>query len=42
MMIMGNFKKMYIGAIEDEREAAILYDKTAILTQGLKVKIFIK
>ena len=37
MMIMGNFKKMYIGAIEDEREAAILYDKIAILTHGLKV-----
>ena len=29
---MGNFKKMYIGAIEDEKEAALLYDKVAILS----------
>ena len=39
-MIMGNFKKMYVGAIESEKDAAILYDKIAILTHGLKVKIF--
>ena len=38
MMIMGNFKKMYIGAIEDEQEAASLYDKIAILVHGLKVR----
>jgi hypothetical protein len=39
MMIMGNFKKMYVGAIESEKDAAILYDKIAILTHGLKVII---
>lgn len=38
MMIMGNFKKMYIGAIENEQEAAFLYDKIAILVHGLKVR----
>jgi hypothetical protein len=38
MMIMGNFKKMYIGAIEDEKEAALMYDKIAILVHGLKVQ----
>ncbi|TNV81846.1 hypothetical protein FGO68_gene12305 [Halteria grandinella] len=38
MMIMGNFKKMYIGAIENEQEAAFLYDKIAILVHGLKAK----
>jgi hypothetical protein len=37
MMIMGNFKKMYIGAIESEHEAACLYDKIAILVHGLRV-----
>ena len=37
MMIMGNFKKMYVGAIDKEQDAAILYDKVAILTHGLKV-----
>jgi len=36
-MIMGNFKKMYVGAIDQERDAALLYDKVAILTHGLKV-----
>lgn len=36
-MIMGNFKKMYVGAIDKERDAALLYDKIAILTHGLKV-----
>ena len=39
MMIMGNFKKLYVGAIEIERDAAILYDKVAILTHGLRVRI---
>ena len=38
MMIMGNQRKIYIGAIEDEKEAAIMYDKVAILVQGLKAK----
>ena len=37
MMIMGNFKKMYVGAIDQEQDAATLYDKIAILTHGLKV-----
>ena len=36
-MIMGNFKKVYVGAIESEREAAYLYDKIAIIIHGLKV-----
>ncbi len=39
MMIMGNFKKVYVGAIENEREAAYLYDKIAIILHGLKVTI---
>ena len=38
MMIMGNFKKMYVGAIDEEKDAALLYDKVAILTHGLKAK----
>ena len=37
---MGNFKKMYIGAIEQEREAALLYDRIAILVHGLKVSLY--
>ena len=37
MMIMGNFKKIYIGAINEQREAANIYDKVAILIHGLKV-----
>lgn len=41
MMIMGNFKKMYIGAIENEREAALIYDRIAILVHGLKVRIYL-
>lgn len=36
-MIMGNFKKMYVGAIDKQEDAALLYDKVAILTHGLKV-----
>jgi hypothetical protein len=39
MMIMGNFKKMYIGAIEKERDAALIYDRIAVLTHGLRVRI---
>eukprot|EP00347_Sterkiella_histriomuscorum_P016005 403354863 len=38
MMIMGNFKKMYVGAIDQEQDAAQLYDKVAIFTHGLKAK----
>lgn len=38
MMIMGNFKKMYVGAIDEEKDAALLYDKVAVLTHGLKVQ----
>lgn len=34
-MIMGNFKKIYIGAVDTELEAALLYDKIAILVHGL-------
>ena len=40
MMIMGNFKKIYIGAIDTEIEAALLYDKIAILVHGLQVRFF--
>ena len=38
-MIMGRNKKQYIGAIEDESEAALIYDWHAVVTQGLKVSI---
>ena len=34
-MIMGNFKKMYFGAITNERDAALLYDKLAIVLHGI-------
>lgn len=37
VMIMGNMKKLYFGAIATELEAARLYDKLAILSQGLRV-----
>lgn len=37
MMIMGYFKKIYVGALEDEKEAALLYDKIALLIHGIKV-----
>lgn len=37
MMIMGNFRKIYIGAIDEETEAAVLYDKISMLVHGLKV-----
>ena len=40
-MIMGNFKKVYVGAIESEQEAAYLYDKIAVILHGLKVTYFI-
>lgn len=38
MMIMINQKKVYIGAIQSETEAAKYYDHIAILTQGLNSK----
>ena len=38
-MITGNFRKIYIGAIDKEIDAAILYDKIAILLQGMKVRL---
>lgn len=38
-MVMGFGKKRYYGGIENEAEAAQLYDKYAILTQGLGVSI---
>ena len=37
-MIMGNFKKMYFGAIESEKEAALFYDKLAILSHGIQAR----
>jgi hypothetical protein len=36
-MIMGKSKKQYIGAIEDESEAALIYDWHAIATNGIRV-----
>ena len=38
VMIMGNFKKMYFGAIKSEKEAALFYDKLAIVSHGIKAK----
>ena len=38
VMIMGNFKKMYFGAIEDEKDAALFYDKLAIVSHGIKAR----
>ena len=40
-MIMGKSKKQYIGAIEDESEAAQIYDWHAIVTQGIRVRLHI-
>lgn len=37
MMIMGNQKKIYFGAIDAENEAALIYDKVSILIHGMKV-----
>ena len=34
---MGKSKKQYIGAIEEERDAAQIYDWHAIVTQGIRV-----
>lgn len=38
VMIMGNFKKFYIGGIKTEMEAARLYDKLAIFYHGVEAK----
>ena len=39
---MNNKKKKYVGSFIEEKDAAVLYDKVAVLTHGLKVKnIFI-
>ena len=38
MIVRGNLKK-YIGAIENEDVAGVLYDKYAIIIQGLQVSI---
>ena len=40
VMVMGFGKKRYYGGIKDEYEAAKLYDKYAILTQGVGVSIY--
>jgi hypothetical protein len=37
---MNNKKKKYVGSFADEKDAAVLYDKVAILTHGLKVSLF--
>jgi hypothetical protein len=37
-MVMGFGKKRYYGGIKDEKDAAVLYDKYAILTQGVSAK----
>ena len=34
---MNNKKKKYVGSFIDEKDAAVLYDKVAVLTHGLKV-----
>lgn len=38
MMIMINQKKVYIGAIQNENDAAKYYDSIAIICQGLSAK----
>jgi hypothetical protein len=39
---MNNKRKKYVGSFEVERDAAVLYDKVAILTHGLKVYLINK
>lgn len=34
---MNNKRKKYVGSFVNEKDAATLYDKVAILTHGLKV-----
>ncbi len=41
VLIMNNKRKKYVGSFVDELDAALLYDKVAILTHGLKVYISI-
>ena len=36
-MIMNKFQKYYVGGIETEEQAALIYDKYAILLHGLAV-----
>lgn len=38
---MNNKRKKYVGSFADEKDAAVLYDKVAILTHGLKVSFFL-
>jgi len=38
---MNNKKKKYVGSFADEKDAAVLYDKVAILTHGLKVNHYL-
>ena len=38
---MNNKKKKYVGSFADEKDAAVLYDKVAILTHGLKVSHYL-
>lgn len=38
VMIIGTIRKKYFGAIPNERDAAIFYDKLSILTNGLSAK----
>lgn len=35
---MNNKKKKYVGSFQKEKDAAVLYDKVAIITHGLKVR----
>ena len=37
-MIIGSIKKKYFGGFSCEKDAAILYDKLSILTNGLAAK----
>lgn len=39
---MNNKKKKYVGSFADEKDAAMLYDKVAILTHGLKVGYYLQ
>jgi hypothetical protein len=34
---MNNKKKKYVGSFNDEKKAALVYDKAAILIHGIKV-----
>lgn len=41
MIVRGDIKK-YIGAIEDEKKAALFYDKYAMIIQGYEVRTMSK